>query len=59
LLHGYRVPSFNLRSSNAVASRRVVLERLDLVAIGSRVWILDAAMMEMAEKVKCLVWKMN
>jgi hypothetical protein len=37
----------------------VVLERLDLVAIGSRIWILDAAMMEMAEKVKCLVWKMN
>jgi hypothetical protein len=53
LLHGYRVPSFFLRSRNAVAARGVALERLDLVAIGSRVWLSDVAMMEMAEKTEC------
>jgi hypothetical protein len=37
----------------------VVLERLDLVAIGSRVWLADAAAMELTEKVECTVWKMN
>jgi hypothetical protein len=33
--------------------------RLDLVAIGSRVWLVDAPAMELAEKVDCTVWKMN
>jgi hypothetical protein len=37
----------------------VVLERLDLVAMESRVWLLDAAAMELAEKMECPVWKMN
>jgi hypothetical protein len=37
----------------------VVLVRVDLVAIGSRVWLADAAMMELAKKVECTVWKMN
>jgi hypothetical protein len=37
----------------------VVLEWLDLVVIGSRVWLLDAATMEMAEKAECPKWKMN
>jgi hypothetical protein len=37
----------------------VVLERLDLVAIESRVWLLDAVVMELAEKAECPVWKMN
>jgi hypothetical protein len=37
----------------------VVLEWLDLVVIGSRVWLLDAVAMEMAEKAECPVWKMN
>jgi hypothetical protein len=39
--------------------RRVALERLDLVAIGSRVRLSDAAAIEMIEKVECPVWKMN
>jgi hypothetical protein len=30
----------------------VVLERLDLVVIGSRVWLVDMAAMELAEKVE-------
>jgi hypothetical protein len=59
LLHGYRAPSFFLWSRNAVAARGVVLERLDLVAIESRVWLSDAMAMEMAEKAECPVWKMN
>jgi hypothetical protein len=33
--------------------------RLDLVAIGSRVWLADATAMELAEKAECTVWKMN
>jgi hypothetical protein len=37
----------------------VALERLNLVAIGSRVWLLNVAMMEMAEKAECPMWKMN
>jgi hypothetical protein len=37
----------------------VVLERLDLVVIGSRVWLVDVAAMELAEKAECTVWKMN
>jgi hypothetical protein len=37
----------------------VVLERLDLVAIGSRVWLADVAVIELAEKVECTMWKMN
>jgi hypothetical protein len=28
----------------------VVLERLNLAAIGSRVWLMDVAVMELAEK---------
>jgi hypothetical protein len=59
LLYGYHVPSFFLRSWNVVAARGEALERLDLVAIGSRVWLSDAAMREMAEKAECSVWKMN
>jgi hypothetical protein len=35
----------------------VVLERLDLAAIGSRVWLADAATIELAEKVEQTVWK--
>jgi hypothetical protein len=35
---------------NAVAVRGVVLERLDLVVIGSRVWLANVAAMELAEK---------
>jgi hypothetical protein len=35
------------------------MEQLDLVAIGSRVWLSDAAAMEMAEKAECPMWKMN
>jgi hypothetical protein len=53
------MPSLFLRSLNVVASRGVVLEGLDLLAIGSRVWILDATAMEMAEKPESFVWKMN
>jgi hypothetical protein len=59
LLHGYCVPSFSLQSRNVVAARGVALEQLDLVVIGSRVWLSDAAVMEMARKTECLVWKMN
>jgi hypothetical protein len=33
-----------------VAVRGVVLVRLDFVAIGSRIWLADAAAMELAEK---------
>jgi hypothetical protein len=33
----------------------MVLVRLDLVAIGSRVWLADAAVMELAEKAECTV----
>jgi hypothetical protein len=32
---------------------------LDLVAIGSRVWLTDAAAMEPTEKAECTMWKMN
>jgi hypothetical protein len=32
---------------------------VDLVVIGSRVWILDAAVIEMVEKAESFVWKMN
>jgi hypothetical protein len=35
------------------------MEWLDLVAIGSRVCLADAAAMEQAEKAECIVWKMN
>jgi hypothetical protein len=37
----------------------VVLERLDLVTIGSRVWLVDAAVMELAGKAESDVWKMK
>jgi hypothetical protein len=37
----------------------VVLEWLDLVVIRSRVWLADAAAMELAEKAKRTVWKTN
>jgi hypothetical protein len=37
----------------------VVLERLDLTAIRTRVWLAGAAVMELAEKVERTVWKMN
>jgi hypothetical protein len=32
---------------------------LDLVVIGSRVWLADATVMELEEKAECTVWKMN
>jgi hypothetical protein len=48
-----------MRLRRAVASRGVALERLNLVVIGSRVWLSDAAAMEMAEKAECPMWKMN
>jgi hypothetical protein len=35
------------------------LVQLDLVTIGSRVWLADAVAMELAEKAKCTMWKMN
>jgi hypothetical protein len=59
LLHGYRAPFFFLQSWSVVAARGVALERLDLVAIGSRVWLSDAAAMGMVEKAECPMWKMN
>jgi hypothetical protein len=37
----------------------VLLERLDLVVIGSRVWLVDAVAMELAEKAERTMWKMN
>jgi hypothetical protein len=37
----------------------VVLEWLDFVAIGSRVWLADTAAIELAEKEERTVWKMN
>jgi hypothetical protein len=51
------MPSFFLQSRSAVAARGVVLEWLDLVVIGSRVWHSDAVVMEMTEMAECPVWK--
>jgi hypothetical protein len=37
----------------------VVLVWLDLVVIRSRVWLVDAVVMELAGKAECTMWKMN
>jgi hypothetical protein len=37
----------------------VVLERLDLAAIGSRVWLANMMVMELAEKAEQTMWKTN